>query len=262
MSSISLINRLQNTDQIVLVPMNECKITYIGQKLSVGTRDLNSCTGVIILSPLAIILAHIAPRPDGTTTANDRGAGDRHVMSKMNEVAEIYRDHRQWFPAEFTACGVFAQYLSEIALPDQEVIVMNTLTSLGIYPENYSYNVPTNDNKPSAGTIVAGWLRRKTCELFIEDDLKTTLAVPKEYVGYIQTMRSATVAGSIAPTTSTLLVRQVINVPSSARLTAAASSLKTPTNTPKETQAVIRSIARAAIVVLTKVSLRQEEVTT
>lgn len=43
---------------------------------AIGTRNLNGCTAVAIISPLAAILAHIPPQPYATTNL---GAGMQNV---------------------------------------------------------------------------------------------------------------------------------------------------------------------------------------
>ncbi len=115
----------------MVVQMNSFNILRLGHKRCIGTRDLNACTGVVIQSPIAIILAHIAPRPSNATET-DVTAGDQHVSTMMDRVMQLFETHKQYFPSATTGSGVYAFFLRRVGLPDQKRVVEEKLSNAGL----------------------------------------------------------------------------------------------------------------------------------
>lgn len=70
------------------VPMGGVQFLDFRQKAALATDGLGSCSAVVIASPHAAILAHIAPLP---TSTQNPFAGDANVQSTMNRVVALYR---------------------------------------------------------------------------------------------------------------------------------------------------------------------------
>lgn len=95
-----LITTLQS--ETVVVPMDGVSILHYGsRKPYIGTRNLNGCTCVVIMSRSAIILPHIPPRPD--MSSRDLYAGDRHFTAKVREIQNLFYANRNAFDAGSTA---------------------------------------------------------------------------------------------------------------------------------------------------------------
>ena len=108
--------------------------------MSIGTKDLKGCSVVMIVSPQAAILAYIAPRPPNSDLS-DPEAGDRHCQTKMNEVGALYEANKQCFltyGGSWVLCTVFQ---GEVALPDQQNIMQNSLAKMGLCPSSLIYSI-------------------------------------------------------------------------------------------------------------------------
>lgn len=99
----------------VIVAMNSVDIAFWLLETAVeylATSNLNGCTGVVVVSPQAGILAYIAPVPLGTTReslARDPYTGLRNAQSLLLEVARLYQTHRAKFSSTqtFVVAGIF-----------------------------------------------------------------------------------------------------------------------------------------------------------
>lgn len=181
--------------------MNDYKILTYTPRWCIGTRDLNGCTEVVIQSPIAIILAHISPRP-GRAGSSDPHAGDRHMANKMDDVIDLYQKHSEYFPTDSTASAVYAWIVgqSQVALPDQKAIVERKLAHAGLRTSSYSYEVPTGRNMNSGrGTVHVGWVDRvDVCDLFVEDTCRKSLPVSNFYIDWFKKSRDQSSASSSA----------------------------------------------------------------
>lgn len=77
-----------------------------------ATGFLNACTGIVIISPLAGILAHIAPLPPGSTReslARNPNAAVQNAQNLLRNVAQLYNANRAKFSSTQTivVAGIF-----------------------------------------------------------------------------------------------------------------------------------------------------------
>ena len=124
-TQFSVINALEELDKVE-VQMNRVRLADLRQTKFCITRHLNGCFAVIIISPYASIVAHIAPLPNPTQNPH---AGDHNTQQKMTEVESLYRQYQNYFPAA-TGWVVAAVYLGEVALPSQLDIIRATFDRL------------------------------------------------------------------------------------------------------------------------------------
>lgn len=138
------------------VAMDEAKFLAFGQDglTAIGTANLNGCSAVMIVSVYGTILAHIPPRPNGHS--RDVHAGDNHARTKMREVAALYNAHSEYFPTGGNSWVVCAVFQGEVALPDQQRIFQDGLTSLGLSHSPITYVAGRRDRNnlnPGQGTV-------------------------------------------------------------------------------------------------------------
>jgi hypothetical protein len=150
------------------VPMNGLNCVVFSQTPCIGTDGLGSCSVVLIVSPLAAILAHIPPRP-GSADANDPETGDKYVQSFMERVTTYYRQCQAYFPANSTSWVVCAVFGDAIALPDQQSIMERALRDVGLtVGTSQTYRVPfTNDFRDRGTVFVDG--RGQTIQVYVEN---------------------------------------------------------------------------------------------
>lgn len=115
---MSKFQEAKEKDRLRLVQMNEVKYLRFDPKVKtcLGTKDLNSCTAIVVLSRNAAILGHFSPRP---STANPNTAtGDTHIKAKMNEFHTLLKQHLSEFTQKPGSAGVviYAVYMGETAL--------------------------------------------------------------------------------------------------------------------------------------------------
>ncbi|KFY17548.1 hypothetical protein V492_00591 [Pseudogymnoascus sp. VKM F-4246] len=138
------------------VAMDEVKFLQFGVKglTSIGTKDLKGCSVVMIVSPQAAILAHIAPLPPNSNPS-DPEAGDRHCQMKMDDVL----------------CAVFQ---GEVALPDQQNIMQNSLAKMGLRPSSLTYSIERQRNlHPYQGTAFIDGSKGDP-NMYVEDKIVDT----------------------------------------------------------------------------------------
>ncbi|KAJ5374657.1 hypothetical protein N7517_006663 [Penicillium concentricum] len=111
-----------------------------------STKDLGSCSVLVIASAYGAILAHIPPQPQAT---NNPTSGDANVQSMMNQVGTLYRDKRQFF--SFCRNGLFR---GQVALPSQLDIMQMSLIGLGLTTKIISYEVPGNSTIMGKGIVI------------------------------------------------------------------------------------------------------------
>ncbi|KAF2454015.1 hypothetical protein BDY21DRAFT_110491 [Lineolata rhizophorae] len=148
----SLLSRLDGTGQVLTVDMNETRFVAVQQRPAIRTRDLGSCSFVLIASKYGAILAHISPLPHQTA---DPHVGDNHMRAKMQEIQNLvyyYRSHRYF--AQMENLIVRAVYRGQIALPSQVGIMQQIRTVLGAAPNVQTYTVPGDNQNPARGTVV------------------------------------------------------------------------------------------------------------
>ncbi|CAA9961596.1 hypothetical protein PTMSG1_04980 [Pyrenophora teres f. maculata] len=141
------------TAQAKEVRMNAFDIAVFSQISSIGTDGLGSCSVVLIVSPHAAILGHVAPQPDNAD-GNDPYAGDNHVQLFMDRLTEYYVQCRNFFPnspCSWVVCAVFG---NSVALPDQQNIMEMKLRAVGLNVDtSKTYRVPTLRDNQDRGSV-------------------------------------------------------------------------------------------------------------
>jgi hypothetical protein len=156
------------------VPMNEVEfISFADTETmkAIGTRNLNSCTGVMLVSTRGAILAHISPLPIQTT---DPHAGEIHVRRKMTELLNLYRDKKEFRLGPETkktgiVCGIF---MGQIALPDQKELIESILLENledNPRPKLIPYPITAGGHMQAAGGTVFVDGRHGIPRVYVED---------------------------------------------------------------------------------------------
>ncbi|KAL2758680.1 hypothetical protein ACRALDRAFT_1061821 [Sodiomyces alcalophilus JCM 7366] len=152
-----------------IVEMQEVGFVQFSQFIGIGTRDLGSCSVVVIVSHNAAILAHIAPRSNANPT--DIHAGDINARQMMRRVQQVFHDNRDYFTtsAGHMLCAIFA---GRIALPDQLEIIRQHLYQLGLQPSIDHYHVPSDGRQGRGTVMILGPRHARTpgyVEVYMED---------------------------------------------------------------------------------------------
>ena len=178
--STNRFNQLKEAKQILEVDMDNAAILLPEGAPSIGTKNLNGCSGIAILGR-AFIPAHIAPLPLHSLGANpDRvvqpNEGDEHFKRLMDTVQSLFANHTQSFPTKTTAWGVFGRFRDEIALPEKVHIAQERLSKLGLplKPAFFDVRVPNSPMAPAAGTVI-GLVPKGMSYLYPEDRLLHSL---------------------------------------------------------------------------------------
>lgn len=240
-STTSRLTQLEELDQILVIPMNDCGQLILGPNPLkwIGTRDLNSCHAVVIRSPICILLAHISPRPDLNRTTHDPNAPAQHVHAQMQRFMQLYRQFQRYFYEEKISSGICAVYQGTVTLPDQVNIIDEYLNAAELPVQHYSYRVPTGAESPLArGTVVVGWEDEcNTCDMYVEDSLRARMNVPQKYRDRL--------AATTRPS-------QSIVTSSSRQLAGPSSSGSTSATTPTDLAQDMRDVSNAALAILNK----------
>ncbi|KAK2768256.1 hypothetical protein FQN54_000108 [Arachnomyces sp. PD_36] len=167
-------------DEAVEVPMNKADfVSFVGDgKRAIGTRDLNSCTTVILASAQGAIMAHISPLPGFTTDPN---ASINHTRTIMHDFLEIY--HRRELEFKFgeatkTPVIVYALFVGQVAMPTQRKFIHDILLENlenNHMPKEYSYDVSVGGHVTPAGGTVFIDGRDGLPKLYVEDEEKPLL---------------------------------------------------------------------------------------
>ena len=154
------------------VVMDTVKLLVFSQdpnRPAIGTKDLNSCTAVAIVSPYAAILAHIPPQPYPT---DDPNLGMWNVQSRMNGVIHLYHHNRAYFPPNRTySIVVGGTYNSDFVLYDQVKQIRDMLRQNHLEPMMKVYEVHLNGHaSPAQGTVFID-ARSGSPIVFVEDEI-------------------------------------------------------------------------------------------
>ena len=156
------------------VAMNEvCFVAFTGKSLrSVGTRNMNGCTIVMIVSQYGAILAHIPPRP-AAARDTDPQAGDQQCTQRMSELADIYRTFRRVFPTDTRSWVVSALWEDEIALPCQRQIIEAKLREMGLNHSSANYRavMPSQSDDNTKGSVFIDARVARPPQVYVEDIL-------------------------------------------------------------------------------------------
>lgn len=165
MSEQGLLAQWQASRAAIVVPMGGVQFVSFQQMPAIGTRDLGSCSVVIIASAYGAILAHIPPMP--LQPSPDPFASDNNVRGMMSRVAALYQHHQDHFPSADTAV-ICAWFQGAVALPDQIRIMSSSLRQLGLNPTIRTYHVPGDRSLPGQGTVIAIRSADRT-QIYVED---------------------------------------------------------------------------------------------
>lgn len=116
-----------------LVDMNEVRFLPFDRsrrrERCIGTANLNSCTGVVIVCPAGVIMGHIAPYSD-----RELENPMHHVHQMMDMMENYYRTTRglSFRNVRPHAFLVYAIHEGEVALPDQVDAIQRRIESLGV----------------------------------------------------------------------------------------------------------------------------------
>jgi hypothetical protein len=148
-----LLAQWERAGQVVVVPMGGVQFVAFQQTPAIGTRDLGSCSVVVIASKYGAILAHIPPLP--AQPSADPYAGDNNVRSMMRQVKSLHAHYKSlnYFPDAGTSI-ICARFRGAVALPDQLQIMQQSLHELGYAPSVRTYDVPGNRTLPGQGTVI------------------------------------------------------------------------------------------------------------
>lgn len=94
MSAPGILAQWQAARQVIVVPMGDVQFVTFQQMPAIGTRDLGSCSVVVLASAYGAILAHIPPQP--ARPSADPMAGDNNVRSMMDRVATLYERNKTY----------------------------------------------------------------------------------------------------------------------------------------------------------------------
>ncbi|KAK6441312.1 hypothetical protein LTR95_002455 [Oleoguttula sp. CCFEE 5521] len=109
----------------------------LGQNGAIATRRLGGCSGLVILGENAAMMAHIAPRP--RNAPKGQSAVEAHFKTYLEQVARMYWDNRQWFPAASTAWGFYVAGFNIITDTIKEMAV-RCFTRLGLSNQHTYYS--------------------------------------------------------------------------------------------------------------------------
>ncbi len=134
-------------DEVKFIPFKQTAVSCA------GTANLGGCSVVMIVSPLAAIVAHIPPHPN--TDWNNPAAADNHIRQKMEEVSALYRNFEKYFPADRTTWVVSAMLEGDVVLPGQRDIMEQTLRRLSLSPTRLVYAALRSQDArfPGQGTV-------------------------------------------------------------------------------------------------------------
>lgn len=155
----------------IIVPVNQVRIAIWPPLTTIrylATAALNSCTGVVIVSPEAGILAHIAPLPPGTTQQHlnqNPNVANVNARSLLQAVANLYQANRSMFATSqtYVVAGIFGdrpampdvirminQFFANLRLP---VIWKSYPVVIGRRPEGYS-SIVVHAERPGTMAVV------------------------------------------------------------------------------------------------------------
>jgi hypothetical protein len=150
--------------------MNDIKILRFDTNdlVSIGTRNLNGCSVVMVVSVHGAILGHIAPRPSFDMT--NPTAGDDHATMMMNRMTSIYYENQQYFPVGSNSWVVCVTFDGEVGLPDQQRIFERALSDLRLPYFHRAYPAGgRRDAFPGQGTCFIRYNGNCHPPVYVED---------------------------------------------------------------------------------------------
>lgn len=178
--------QLKRAGKLLEVEMDKADILLPDGPVAIGTKNLNSCSGLVILGESAIILAHIAPLPPHPQGASPQrivrpDEGENHFRGILNDVQGLYNNHKSRFPSQATSWAIFGKFEGAVAMPEKLEIARQTFYSWGLPMKCALYNIEKASNRtnPAAGTVIGVMQDRKTY-LYVEDKLQDSINFNQE----------------------------------------------------------------------------------
>ncbi|KAK2763315.1 hypothetical protein FQN54_009951 [Arachnomyces sp. PD_36] len=158
--------------QVLEVKMN--KIDFVSFSptspvKAIGTRNLNGCTAVLVVSKLGALLGHISPLPYPTTNP---AAGENHMREKMTELWHLlFTVHNKSFPDPKKAGVVSATLLGSVGLPAQKKLAEDIFKENDVPVNTFLYDAQNSANMSAKGTVFIDG-RQPSPIVYVEDDEK------------------------------------------------------------------------------------------
>jgi len=202
------------TAQAKEVRMNAFDIAVFSQISSIGTDGLGSCSVVLIVSPHAAILGHVAPQPDNAD-GNDPYAGDNHIHLFMDRLTEYYVQCRGFFPNSPYSWVVCAVFGNSVALPDQQNIMEMKLRAVGLNVDtSKTYRVPTLRDHRDRGSVFVD-ATGSTIQVYVEDRVVQVIQkVSASATAQSHVISSSDTPLTTLPSTTTVPQQQTQQIPS------------------------------------------------
>ena len=151
---------IKNSSKTQHFGMNEVALLVFGEKNKHHhlTDGLNGCFAVFVLSPTAVISAHIPPHPG--TNFDDPQAGDKNLVLKMKDIADLYKANQRHFSSLKTVL-IFATFHGKTPLPDKKEFIEKCLRQfeVDLAVQDYEVKALGAPRRGEHGTAFA------TCEL-------------------------------------------------------------------------------------------------
>jgi len=172
-----MFQKAKAANKLEMVPMDRARhIHFAANKHGLDIEDLNSCTAVVIASPIGAILGHFSPRSQGALA--DAPAGDTYIKAKMDDIDALLKDHKQDFPIGDSAGVIaYAAYWGAIALSSQKKIIENRFQKWEISLKGFAYNV-LEANQPRSlgkGSVMIIHQDGKVC-VIVEDKARAVVS--------------------------------------------------------------------------------------
>jgi hypothetical protein len=152
-------------------------VVYGRTKTCIGTDQLGACHAVVIVSRKAAIVGHVAPRPPSSTYTYE-DAGNDHVANFMDRLINYSWVYESLFPSDPNAWVICATFGGEVALPNQQEIIIAKLDDAGFQVDaSRTYKVPFTASNPDRGSVFVDG-RGDTIKVWVEE--KLVYSVPKD----------------------------------------------------------------------------------
>ena len=160
--------------EAIEVAMDRVGIVVFTQTRGIGTRNLNSCTVVIIVSSYAAIMAHIAPNSLAGAASGNPAAGLLHVQAVMNQAMALYTQYQAYFPAQSTSCVISASPDNGVTVPlsHQRNQIAGMLTQRGLTVSATTHHIPVSEVPGPARGMALVSTRSGRPALYIADQLR------------------------------------------------------------------------------------------
>ncbi|RMZ80220.1 hypothetical protein DV736_g6669, partial [Chaetothyriales sp. CBS 134916] len=140
------------------VPMGEYKImVFSSNDKFLSTRNMNSCSGLAIISQKAVLLAHIKPMDPKILAKEGKTAGQSYTEHIMGLIQQAFLGYKQYFPSDSPAVVVSSVHNGIIALEDQRTIIFSVLKTMNfLNTVNVLYTTRQTAQAKTAAGIYGG----------------------------------------------------------------------------------------------------------